>query len=241
VRIKKGSFAMGSKDGDSDEKPVHNVTIANDFYLGKFPVTIAEYLHFVNETKKHYPQWLDEGSEYHKDTGTNDWYTKMDLSDNAPVIGVSWDDANAYCEWLSKKTKEDYRLPTEAEWEYAARAGTKKRWSFGDDEKGLDEYAWYSKNSESKTHPVGKKKPNPWGLYDIHGNVWEWCEDDFVDSYKETPRDGKAHIDGKADYKVVRGGSWGSDADWTRSAIRSRNWPSIRYFNLGFRLLRTLP
>jgi formylglycine-generating enzyme required for sulfatase activity len=206
-------------------KEQKKVTIENDFYIGKYPVTIAEYMHFVKDTKSHYPQWLEESSDYHIKTGTNNYYKKMNLTDNVPIIGVSWHDATAYCKWLSKKTGENYRLPTEKEWEYSCRAGTTTKWSFGDDEKELKDYAWYDKNSDRKTHEVGKKKKNPWGLYDMHGNVWEWCED-WYDEDKDT--------------KVLRGGSWGNDAVISRSA--NRNWvnPSYRYNVRGFRLLRTL-
>jgi len=149
------------------------VKIPNKNYeMGKYPVTIAEYMHFVRDTKSNYPEWLEEGSEYNIKTGTDDYYKKMNLTDNAPIIGVSWYDAQEYCKWLSQKTKENYRLPTEKEWEYSCRAGTKTKWSFGDDEKELEKYAWYRENSDDITHEVGQKLPNPWGLYDMHGNIF---------------------------------------------------------------------
>jgi len=220
VLIKKPLFNFFN--GDDKKK----VIIENDFYMGKYPITIAEYRHFVTETSSHYPEWLEEGSEYHIKTGSDDRYKKMDLSDNAPIIGVSWHDAVAYAKWLSKKTDKNYRLPTEAEWEYACRAGTTTKWSFGDDESKLKEYAWYRNNSDGKTHPVGEKKPNPWGFYDMHGNVREWCEDLYDDDKK---------------YKVLRGGSSSDYANYTRSANRDGSYPTIRSFYRGFRLLRTLP
>ncbi len=196
------------------------VTIENDFEIGKYPVTVAEYMHFVKDVKKHYPKWLEEGSEYHIETGTDDFYKKMKnlQNPNAPIVGISWYDATAYCQWLSEKRKENFRLPTEKEWEYVARAGTTTKWSFGDDEKELGEYAWYVENSDGTIHEVGQKKPNPWGLYDIHGNIWEWCEEKFL-----------------------RGGSWYSYAYDTRSAFRNGNFPVGRIKYGGFRLLRTLP
>ena len=200
-------------EGNNQKK----VTIEQDFELGKYPVTVAEYMHFAENLKKHYPEWKEKDLSYYK---------KMNLTDNAPIIGISWHDATAYCKWLSEKTKENYRLPTETEWEYAARAGTDTKWSFGDGVKQLKEYAWYDENSDRKTHPVGKKKPNPWGLYDIHGNVWEWCEDWYNEDKKS---------------KVLRGGSWFDDAVFSRSAVRDWSDPTNRDNDWGFRLLRTLP
>jgi len=187
-----------------------------DFEIGKYQVTFDEYDLYCEDVKKEL-------------VADNKWGRGR-----RPVINVSWYDAVAYCEWLSQKTGESYRLPTEAEWEYACRAGTTTRWCFGDDEKELEKYAWYDKNSYDlgKTHPdygtppVGEKLPNPWGLYDMHGNVWEWCEDWY---------------DKDKDKKVLRGGSWSNSADWTRSSDRSGDYPSDRLDSRGFRLLRTYP
>ena len=211
VLIKKGTFMMG-EEGEQKKR-----IIKEDFYMGRYPVTIAEYMHFANDVKKHYPKWKGKKIDY---------YEKMNLTDNAPIIGVSWHDAVAYSKWLSEKTKEEYRLPTEVEWEYACRAGTTTKWSFGDDEKELEKYAWYSKNSDNTTHEVGKKLPNKWELYDMHGNVWEWCEDWYDD---------------KKDEKVLRGGSWFINASYSRSSSRYRFNPTNRDIYRGFRLLRTLP
>jgi len=223
VTIEAGSFQMGSNDYDR-EKPIHKVTIKNSFELGKYPVTVGEYLHFVKATKK---EILEK------------WSKKKE---NHPVTDVSWDDAVEYCSWLNEQQKEYvYRLPTEAEWEYACRAGTTTTWSFGDDEGVLKEYAWYSKNSDGSTHEVGKREKNPWGLKDMHGNVWEWCQDDYVDNYKNTPKDGKPYIDKNAKSKILRGGSWFSYAYVTRSSYRNGGDPTNRINDVGFRLLRTLP
>ncbi len=222
IKIEAGSFQMGSNDYD-DEKPIHKVTIKNAFELGKYAVTVGEYLHFVKATKK---EKLDK-------------WTKE--KENHPVTDVSWNDAVEFCQWLNEQQKEYvYRLPTEAEWEYACRAGTTTKWSFGDDEKELDKYAWYYENSDKKMQPVGTKKANQWGLYDMHGNVYEWCEDDYVDSYENTPNDGTANIDKNTEGKVLRGGSWSDLADIARSAFRDRSNPTNRDNDVGFRLLRTL-
>ncbi len=220
IKIDKGTFIMG--EGSSQKE----VEIKEDFELGKYPITIAEYMHFAKDTKSHYPEWLEKGNEYNIETGSKDYYKKMNLTDNAPIIGISWHDATAYCEWLSQKTEQNYRLPTEAEWEYACRAESNTKWSFGDDESLLGDYAWYNKNSDGKTHLVGEKKPNKWNLYDMHGNVWEWCED-WHDKDK--------------DRKVLRGGSWNFNGSGTRSSYRYRSYPTNGVNNVGFRLLRTLP
>ncbi len=203
------------------------IKIPNKNYeMGKYPITIAEYMHFANDVKKHYPEWMEEGSKYNIEIGNDNHYKGKNFDDNASIIGISWHDATAYCKWLSEKTEDNYKLPTEKEWEYACRAGTKTKWSFGDDEKELDKYAWYNGNSDSTTHLVGEKLPNPWGLYDMHGNVWEWCEDWY---------------DEDKDSKVLRGGSWDSDAVWTHSASRGWYGPTDCDDDRGFRLLRTLP
>jgi formylglycine-generating enzyme required for sulfatase activity len=133
-----------------------------------------------------------------------------------------------------------YRLPSEAEWEYACRACTQSRYFFGDDESKLGEYAWYARNSGQKTHPVGRKKPNPWGLYDMHGNVWEWVQDRWHDSYNGSPSDGSAWEDENISNLASRGGSWYCDTHFCRSAARFSRDPESRFSNLGFRLLREL-
>ena len=216
IFIKKDSFLMG------EEKNQKKATIKNNFELGKYPVTVAEYMHFVNDVQDHYPQWLEKGGEFHIKTGTNDHYKMMKnlQNPNAPIVGISWYDATAYCKWLSKKRGENFRLPTETEWEYACRAGTTTKWSFGDDEKELGKYAWYGKNSNGTIHVVGQKKPNPWDLYDMHGNIWEWCENWYAE-----------------DTKVLRGGS-GFYASLARSSDRNWRNPLNRDIDIGFRILR---
>jgi len=210
-------------------------------------VTVGEFRDFVDdrgyitEAERGDGAYVWSGKEYEKKKDASWKNPYFDQNDTHPVVCVSWNDAVAYCKWLSQKTGESYRLPTEAEWEYACRAGTTTMWSFGDDEKELEKYAWYGENSEGKTHPVGEKLPNPWGLHDMHGNVWEWCEDDWVDSYEKTPRDGTAHQDKSSSRKVLRGGSWNSYSHRTRSSYRDWNDPSDRSIAWGFRLLRTYP
>ncbi len=216
VHLPKGSFMMGSKERN-EEQPMHKVTIDYEFEIGKYSVTIKEYMTFAKDTNSHYPEWIENGNDDH--------YNNINQSMNAPIVGVNWHDAIAYCKWLSNKSSQEYRLPTEAEWEYACRAGTSTRWSFGDDDNKLAEYAWYSKNSNSQTHVVGRKKQNPWGLCDMYGNVYEWCKDDWD----------------KKDWKVLRGGSWSSYASTAKSAYRIGKNPDDRTNDRGFRLVRTLP
>ena len=227
VLIKRGSFMMGSSSGGSDEKPIHRVNIDYDFYIGKYEVTFREYDKFCDATGRKKP----------KDRGWG--------RGDRPVIYVSWYDAKAYTKWLSKKEGTTYRLPTEAEWEYVARAGTTTKYSFGNYSGSLGSYAWYDKNSFDKgsshkdygTHKVGQKKPNSWGVYDMHGNVWEWCEDWYVDSYKNTPRDSSDNNSGSQKYKVLRGGSWYYVSYSLRSAIRYWYYPSCTDVNVGFRVV----
>ena len=216
VQIPEGEFMMGSEDSDT-EKPVHAITIKKSFYLGIYPVTQKEWKEIM---------------------GANPSYFK---GDNLPVEHVSWNDVQEFINKLNKRESTGkYRLPSEAEWEYAVRAGTNTRYSFEDDESEREDHAWYSENSEGRTHPVGQKKPNPWGLYDMHGNVWEWVQDEWHDSYDSPPTDGSAWEDGNGADRVLRGGSWDIFAWYCRSAIRYGDDPGNHYLVLGFRLLREL-
>nr|WP_321416496.1 SUMF1/EgtB/PvdO family nonheme iron enzyme [uncultured Methanomethylovorans sp.] len=217
VLIPAGEFQMGSDDGYDSEKPVHKVKISRPFYLGKYEVTQAQWVAIM---------------------GDNPSYFK---GDNNPVENVSWNDVQEFVKKLNAKEGTDkYPLPSEAEWEYACRAGTTTIYSFGDDESKLAEYAWYGDNSGNKTHPVGQKKPNPWGLYDMHGNIREWCQDEWHGYYKGAPTDGSAWVDGSSPGRIVRGGGWNFFAGSCRSAVRSNNDPDYRSFFHGFRLLRAV-
>jgi eukaryotic-like serine/threonine-protein kinase len=159
------------------------------------------------------------------------------------VIYVNWDDAKRYVAWLSKLTCKSYRLLTEAEWEYAARAGTTKIYSFGDDEAALGEYAWYGGNSKTQAHPVGEKKPNAFGLYDMHGNVWEWVDDPWHENYAGAPSDGSAWIEGgDTRFRILRGGSWNMGPGLLTSTFRNHilSKAVTRLSFYGFRVARTL-
>ncbi|MCP4695400.1 MAG: formylglycine-generating enzyme family protein [Gammaproteobacteria bacterium] len=218
-----GVFMMGDIQGKgwSAEKTVHEVTL-DDFYIGKYEVTFAEYDLFAEAAGKKKPK--DQG------WGRGD----------RPVLNVSWHDAAAYAKWLSEQTGHEYRLPTEAEWEYAARAGSETVYAFGNDPSGLGEYAWYRDNAEKKTHPVGEKKPNAWGLHDMHGNVLEWTQDYWYGSYSSEAQINPTGPD-TGSSRVIRGGSWDGSPRYVRSANRSGFGPGNRDDHLGFRLARTYP
>ncbi|MFX4237790.1 formylglycine-generating enzyme family protein [Aliarcobacter butzleri] len=227
IKINKGSFYMGSNDYYEYEKPLHKVNITKDFYVGKYEVTFNEYDKFCEDTSRTKPD--DEGWGRGK----------------RPVINVSWEDAKEYTLWLSKKTGDKYRLLSEAEWEYAARGGNSSKYSFGSNENELENYAWYDKNTLSLgvfhsnygTNPVGEKLPNSYNIYDIHGNVWEYCEDWYIDGYHETPIDGTAYKK-RTQFKVIRGGSWNFNALNQRSAARGRAYLNYRAHDLGFRIAK---
>jgi formylglycine-generating enzyme required for sulfatase activity len=201
------------------EGPLHQVRVP-EFYMGRYPVTNEEYGRFLKES----PQTSEP--KY--------WADRRFNQPRQPVVGVSWEDVQRYASWAG------LRLASEAEWEYACRAGTSSRFYTGDTEKDLDQAGWYEKNSGGQTHPVGEKAPNAWGLYDMHGNVWEWVEDDWHDSYKKAPDDGSAWIDKpRGSGRVVRGGSWILGARDCRSATRLNIAPVNRINDVGFRLSRS--
>ncbi len=228
VRIPAGTFQMGSSTGDTDEKPVHTVRISKAFDLGKYEVTQAQWQQVM---------------------GSNPSQLK---GDNLPVESVSWEDVQQFLTKLNaREPGAGYRLPTEAEWEYTARAGSSAAYSFGDDVKQLSIYAWYRDNASGTTHPVGQKRSNAWGLYDMHGNVWEWVQDIYdSDAYKKRAAAGSAAVDSAVStagaaaagaYRMLRGGSWGNDAGDCRAASRYRIDPGYRNVYQGFRLLRAVP
>ena len=212
VLIEPGEFIMGS----DDEKPPHLVEITQPFYLGVYPVTQPEYQTVMAMYRNRFSE-----------------------KPGSPVKNVSWDDAVIFCGRLSQLQSgvwhgTRYRLPTEAEWEYACRAGSTAKWCFGDDESMLRDYAWFKGNSENRTHPVGEKKPNNWGLHDMHGNVWEWCSDSY-DIYSAgvfTDPQGPTTDSSR----VLRGGCFADSAGGCRSANRSVGEQSFELDFLGFRL-----
>ena len=226
--IEPGHFQMGSPEGEvgryPDEGPQHEVTIANGFWLGQTPVTQDFYEAVIGSNPSHFSG-----------------------EPTRPVESVSWHDAVEFCDRLGQPLSElgdtQVRLPTEAEWEYACRAGTTAALYSGQELTtidgacpNLDELAWYRENSGRRTHVVGDKLPNPWGLYDMLGNVWEWCKDVWHNNYDGAPTDGRAW-GGEGEARVYRGGSWAYLARRCRCASRSRWHPGVRLIDLGFRLV----
>jgi len=267
--IPSGEFMMGSPDSEAgrkaDEGPVHKVKIS-PFWMGKCEVTWNEFELFM---------FPDEELKFKSTLATDPYvdkisdavsrptkpYVEMSFGmgkDGYPAISMTQHAANKYCQWLSAKTGQFYRLPTEAEWEYACRAGSTTAYSFGDDASKLEEYGWFEKNSDFKYQKVGKKKPNAWGLYDMHGNVAEWCLDQYEPNYQKFAS-GIAQDPWTRSVKnypqSVRGGSWDDEPSKLRSAARrasDKTWkiqdpqlPKSIWFHtdaqfLGFRIVRPL-
>lgn len=219
VLIHPGTFSMGSPIGEvgrkGDEKQ-HEVTISKSYYLGVYEVTQGEYEKVTGENPSGFK-------------GTKN-----------PVEMVSWEEAVSFCEKLSEMPNEkaagrEYRLPTEAEWEYACRAGSSNAYSFGDSLDSLGSYGWFKGNLDGQTHPVGEKKANAWGLYDMHGNVWEWCQDWYA-AYPPDASTDPQQGPNKGSNPVGRGGGWNYGADLCRSAVRGRFGPRARLNYYGFRV-----
>ena len=231
VKVKGACYQMGDTfgDGNENERPVHEVCL-EDFYIGKYDVTQG--------------QW--------KTVMGNNPSCFQDCGDNCPVEEVSWNDAHDFIKKLNRRTGRNYRLPTEAEWEYAARSGGKhEKWSGTSSKAELVKYAWYSDsaNWRNKSHPVGTKRPNGLGLYDMSGNVWQWVEDWYAGNYYgKSPRDNPVNYQGSRCHeaddapcgcRVLRGGGWGDPAVLARSSDRLGYTPDLRSCDIGFRLSRT--
>src|SRR5262245_1357411 len=224
VLVRGGSFMMGSPDNEPGrimyEDPQHYVTVRG-FYIGRYEVTQAQWREVMGGN----PSLIEKG-------------------DNLPVTDVAWDEVKEFCRRLSERTAVNYRLPTEAEWEYACRAETTGAYAGK-----LDDLAWYERNSGIKPHPVGQKRPNAFGIYDMHGNVEEWCEDDWHSSYEGiltgfemAPTNGSAWVGktGRDNSRVTRGGHWNSLPSECRSAKRGRMSAELSMYNVGFRLAKDL-
>lgn len=211
-----GKFLMGSRADeagrDEDEGPQREVVLAQPFYMGVHEVTQGQYEAVMGANPS---KFIDAAK---------------------PVECVSWDDALEFCRRLSRKTHQVVTLPTEAQWEYASRAGSKARFGFGEDDRQLSAYARYGQGAEAGTAPVGSKKPSAWGLYDMHGNVWEWCADWYAGSYvNAATQDPLGPLSGQ--WRVLRGGSWVNTVEGCRCATRNKSAPDVRYNGIGFRVV----
>jgi len=272
VVVPAGSFTMGSSASEkawaashgasaesvSDEGPQHRVSLRS-FAIGKYDVTHAEYAAFVRETGHPPGDGCGQDSfKWNKQPDLNWQNPGFTQTDRDPVVCVSWQDARAYISSLNTKVRgststngdDPYRLPSESEWEYASRAGTTGRFWWGDDDAATSDHAWYKGNSGGHTHPVGLKLANAFGLYDMVGNVWQWTEDCYAESYSSAPTDGRANEAGVSDprpngthqcMRVDRGASWFFPPWALRSATRERNPEDYRDAYMGFRVARTLP
>jgi formylglycine-generating enzyme required for sulfatase activity len=238
VDIPAGSFMMGSDEYNS-EQPIHQVTL-KAFKMGKYPITQKQYLAVMGKNPSNF---------------------KRDK--NLPVVEKSWDNAIAFCKKLSEMTRQNVKLPSESQWEYACRAGGTGKYCFGDDVEQLGNYAWYTNNSgdkyldalqipktdqdnywkrldynKLKLHPVGEKLANPWGLHNMHGNVWEWCDDVWHENYNSAPNDGTAWLkDDEQNRRAMRGGSYNDDAIIIRSSFRTNSPADERCINHSFRVV----
>ena len=215
--IRAGDFQMGSptSSGRTNERPRHPVTISRSFYMGVHEVTQRQWTAIMHYNPSFF-KFLDN-----------------------PVERVEWKEIKVFVQLLQLREDDmGYRLPTEAEWEYACRADSQTAWSFAGKPEKLGRFAWYFANGDRQTHPVGSKSPNSWGLYDMHGNVWEWCEDNYSPGYYSvSPKTDPAGPLGKAYFRVLRGGSWFSEPEQTRCANRYRHGPGHYANDVGFRLV----
>ena len=263
VVIPPGKFMIGSPASEpgrgTDENPQQQVTIGDRLAAGKYPVTRAEFAEFVKDTgRKLGPCEHWDGQSFHVAEGIY-WNNVDGQTDRHPVVCVTWEDARAYVQWLARKTGKSYRLLSEAEWEYAARAGTTGAWYWGDQEADQCRYANGADASAKikgtaapefvscddhfpRTSPVGSFRPNPFGLYDMAGNAGEWVEDCYHDTYSGAPTDGSAVETCMPKFhnaRVMRGGGWNAIPAWMRSASRDVEEPSQRADSFGFRVART--
>ena len=244
IKVKPGQFFMGSNKGRDNEQPEHSVKITQPYELAKYEVTQALWLEVMGKTV------ADQLEIMRKAIGKPNHQNLRGVGDDHPVYLVSWNETQVFLSRINAIDKiYFYRLPSEAEWEYAAKAGTNTLYSFGNDKTKLHEYAWYIENGEYHTHPVGLKKPNPWGFHDMHGNVSEWVQDradDYSSRLQIDPRGPSATEDNRTQFKdcdngpdrIMKGGSWGNPAHSSHSSRRTMNNPNSRSRGLGFRLVR---
>jgi formylglycine-generating enzyme required for sulfatase activity len=254
VVVPAGNYLMGKDGGSKKESPAHRVTIGSAFAIGKYEVTFDEWEVCIEEggcgviisgpapqgkREVSFAEWkaclTDDKCQAHPDD--HKWGRGR-----RPVMNINFSNAENFVQWLSRKTKKTYRLPTEAEWEYAARGGTTTVYSWGD-EAGTDNAncRTCAPTISHKTFPVGSYKPNPFGLYDVHGNVWEWVQDCWLPSHEGAPADGTARLSGACKYRTTRSGSWYYVSTNVRSTYRARFNPRAFSYGIGLRVLREQP
>ncbi len=235
VKISAGSFQMGSPSSEKDrysDETLHDVTISRDFDIQTTVVTQAQYFLAMG---------YNPSSFKNRNYCSNDFVeiNGAALCPNNPVENVSWNDAQDFISKLNSTDADySYRLPTEAEWEYSARAGSQTAYWYGNDADRIGDYAWFSENSGGQSHAVGSKPANPWGLYDAHGNVWQWVSDWYADKYPTSRQTDPVGVS-SGSYRVFRGGSWFNFAQYLRSGFRNRYSPGYAGYDVGFRLVRT--
>jgi formylglycine-generating enzyme required for sulfatase activity len=255
VVIPAGRYAMGSSPAEkawaashggspaavADEAPQHDVALRS-FALGRYGVTRGEWAAFVHETGHPPGDGCGKDSfKWNKQPELTWQHPGFEQSDRDPVVCVSWLDAQAYLSWLNGKLRSKrYRLPSEAEWEYATRAGTTTKFWWGEDDGTAGDFACFKGNSGGRTHPVGSKRANAFGLFEMTGNVWQWTEDCYAETYANAPQDGTA-AEGRDCRRVDRGSSWLYPSWLLRSATRERNPADFRDVIMGFRVAKTLP
>ena len=227
VLISAGTFTMGDDDGFADEKPAHKVTITRPFYLLESEVSQGHWETVMGTTARQQRDAVDPN------------LSMPGEGDNLPMYFVSWDDTQCFCQGLSAQDRRRYRLSTEADWEYVCRAGSTTEYCFGDSRNVLDDYAWSTNNSGSMLHPVESKYANRWGLYDMHGSVWEWCSDYYAAYPRADQVDPAGRLVGTK--RVLRGGSWANKPQNCRSPIRLSRAANIIANDAGFRVVMELP
>ncbi len=246
IHVEGGSFMMGNNTGSGDEKPAHKVTL-NSFYLGQFEVTFGDFKKFVDATG--YKTDAEQPDTFRLKHGlpprginNGTWNTTMTgkplplLDSLTPVGNLSWNDAVAYCNWIGKVTGKQFRLPTEAEWEYAAKGGAKSKGYKFVGGNNLDEVAWYLSNSGRRSHTIGKKMANELEIYDMAGNNREWCSDWYGNTYYKTSPEENPAGPPRGSHRVLRGGSWGSEAGRMRISYRNNEFPYNSALDFGFRV-----
>jgi formylglycine-generating enzyme required for sulfatase activity len=251
INVRGGSFQMGSVGAEAqpNEGPVHTVNLGS-FSISKYEITVKQFLQFINDTKHVTTSdtlgfsWIYNGSDWVKGNYVNwtyDIHGKLVDMDNMdmPVVHVSWLDAIAYCNWLSKKTNQKFRLPTEAEWEFAARGGNSSGQYLFSGSNDLSLVAWFAGNSRQSLSKVGQKQPNELGIYDMSGNVMEWCYDFYSENYYETAKSDNLSGPSTGTEKVARGGSWSTPEQVCRSTFRIAYPETSRGGSIGFRICRT--